>query len=62
MAACHEANSKLVMYFTVKIAFVNYLDQFTNLTESLKFLIFDLNKRHDTTDLTPNKISFLTVI
>ena len=39
LAACHDSNSKLVMYFMVNTAFVNYLDQFTNLTESLKFPI-----------------------
>ena len=39
MAACHDSNSKLVMYFTVNTAFVNYLDQFTNMTESLKIPI-----------------------
>ena len=27
------------MYFTVNTAFINYLDQFPNLTESLEFLI-----------------------
>ena len=31
--------SELVMYFMVNTAFVNYLGQFTNLTESLKFQI-----------------------
>ena len=31
LAACHDAESKLVMYFTVNTAFVNYLD---NITES----------------------------
>ena len=36
LAACHDAESKLVMYFMVNTAFVNYLD---NLTESLKFPI-----------------------
>ena len=36
IAACHDAESKLVMYFMMKTAFVNYLD---NLTESLKFPI-----------------------
>ena len=36
LAACHNAEFKLVMYFIVNTAFVNYLD---NLTESLKFLI-----------------------
>ena len=36
LAACHDSNSKLIMYFTVNTAFVNYLDQFTNMTESIK--------------------------
>ena len=105
LAACHDKNSKLVMSFTVNMAFVNYLNQFPNLTESLEFLIikkttfkqtlpislnvskfdlslltaprnvknfihqynhkkdiFDLKERHDTTDLTTNKNSFLTII
>ena len=39
LAAYHKANSKLVMYFTMNAAFVNYLDQFTNITESLSFLL-----------------------
>ena len=39
LAAFHDLNSKLVMYFMVNTAFVNYLDQFTNLTESLEFPI-----------------------
>ena len=39
LAAFHDANSKLVMYSTVNTAFVNYLDQFPNLTESLEFAI-----------------------
>ena len=39
MAACHNANPKLVMYFIMNAAFVNYLDQFTNMTESLKIPI-----------------------
>ena len=30
---------KLTIYFTVNIAFINYLDKFPNLTESFKFLI-----------------------
>ena len=38
LAACHDANSNLVMYFTVNTAFVNYIDQF-DLTETLKFPI-----------------------
>ena len=36
LAACHDAECKLVMYFMVNTAFVNYL---YNLTESLKFPI-----------------------
>ena len=39
MVACHEPNSKLVMYFTINTAFTNYLDQLTNLTESLRYPI-----------------------
>ena len=39
LAACHESNSKLVMYFMVNTAFVNYLDQIDNLTETLEFPI-----------------------
>ena len=39
LAACHSINSKLAMYFTVYTAFINYLDQFPNLTESLQFPI-----------------------
>ena len=39
LAACQSINSKLVMYFTVNTAFINYLDQFPDLTESLEFPI-----------------------
>ena len=39
LAACSNANSKLTMYFTVNTVFVNYLDMFPNLTESLEFLV-----------------------
>ena len=39
LAVCQDTNSKLIMYFTVNTAFVNYLDQFLNLTESLEFPI-----------------------
>ena len=39
LAACEDTNSKLVMYFTVNTAFINYLGQFPNLTESLEVLI-----------------------
>ena len=36
LAACYNANSKLVMYFMVNTSFVNYLDSFDNLTDPLK--------------------------
>ena len=39
LAACENTNSKLTMYFTVIATFVNYLDEFPNLTESLQFLV-----------------------
>ena len=35
LAACHNTNSKLVMYFKVNTGFINYLDQIDNLTETL---------------------------
>ena len=35
LAACHNSNSKLIMYFTVNKAFVSYLDQLDNLINSL---------------------------
>ena len=37
--ACHKSSLELVMYFTVITAFVNYLDQRDNLTESFEFPI-----------------------
>ena len=37
LASWDNANSKLIMYSTVNTAFVNYLDMFPNLTESLEF-------------------------
>ena len=39
MAACHDSNTKIVMYFMMNTAFVNYLDQFNNLIETLEILI-----------------------
>ena len=39
LAACQDTNSKLTIYFTVNTAFVNYLDRYPNLTESLEFSI-----------------------
>ena len=38
LAACRDSESKLVMYFTVNIAFTNYLDEF-NLTEEVSIPI-----------------------
>ena len=38
LATCHDANTNLVMYFTLNTAFTNYIDHF-NLTEDLKFPI-----------------------
>ena len=46
LTACHNAECKLVMYFTVNIAFVNYLD---NLTESLTFPILLNRTTHEQT-------------
>ena len=34
LAACHDSNTKLIMYFTVNNAFTHYLNEF-NLTEEL---------------------------
>ena len=45
LAACDNRNSKLTMYFTINTAFVNYLEMFPNLTESLQPL---LNKNRTT--------------
>ena len=39
LAACQDTNSKLTLYCTVNTAFVNYLDKFPNLTETLEFLL-----------------------
>ena len=39
LAACHDAESKLAVYFMVNIAFLNYLDRLDNLTDFLKFPI-----------------------
>ena len=39
LAACHDSNSKLIMYFTINNAFTNYMDEF-NLTEELEIPVF----------------------
>ena len=36
LVACHDSNSKLVMYFMVNTAFINYLDQIDDMTETLE--------------------------
>ena len=38
LATCHDADTNLIMYFTVNTTFVNYIDEF-NLTEELWFPI-----------------------
>ena len=39
LVACHDVNSKLVMYFMVNTTFVNYLEEIDNLTDSMRFPI-----------------------
>ena len=58
LAACHDTNTKLIMYFIVNSAFTNYLNEF-NLTEEVEVPIF-MNK--STSEITIpvflNKITF----
>ena len=42
LATCHDANTNLIMYFTVNTAFTNYIDKF-NLMEELEFPILTNN-------------------
>ena len=37
LVTCDNRNSKLTMYFTINMAFANYLEMFPNLTDSLQF-------------------------
>ena len=39
LAACDKKDSKLTMHFTIKTSFANYLEMFSNLTESLQSLL-----------------------
>ena len=39
LAACHDASSKLVMYFMVNTAFINFPDQINNLTNTIEIPI-----------------------
>ena len=36
LAACDNRDSRLIMYFTINAAFANYLEMFSNLTDSLQ--------------------------
>ena len=56
--ACQHTNSKLTMYFTVNTAFVNYLDRFPNLTESLEFPIIRNKTFEQTLSITLNISKF----
>ena len=38
IASCDKKISKLIMYFTINLAFTNYLDMLPNLTESLTLI------------------------
>ena len=38
MPACNRKITKLTMYFTINLAFTNYLDVLSNLTESLTLI------------------------
>ena len=64
LAACHDSNSKLVMYFMVNTTFVNYLDQIDNLTEMLEFTILKNKTTFEQTLLislnVPNLTDLLT--
>ena len=57
LAACQDVNSKLFMYFMVNIAFLNYLDQFPNLTESLAILIIKVKTTFEQTLLISLNVS-----
>ena len=49
LVACNNANSKLTMYFTVNTAFVNYLDMFPKLPESLEFPVIKIRTTYKQT-------------
>ena len=58
LAASHNANTNLVMYFMVNKAFTNYIDQF-NLTEELKFPILTNKTTSEyTLPIVPNNSKF----
>ena len=51
LAACHNANSKLAMYFMMNTAFINHLDKICNLTNTTDIQIIK-EQKHFWTDLT----------
>ena len=57
LAPCHDSNTKLVMYFTVHIAFTNSIDQF-NLTEELEAPITNKTTLEYTLPIILNKSMF----
>ena len=48
LAACHDSNTKLIMYFTINNAFANYLNEF-NLMEELDVPIITNKSMSETT-------------
>ena len=48
LAPFYDADTNLIMYFTVYSAFVKYIDQF-NLTETLAYPILTNNKQNPNT-------------
>ena len=63
LAVYHDVNYKLVMYCVVHTAFVNYLDDLDNLTDSLKFPSVDAFILFTTEDARPDgSIPFLDTI
>ena len=48
LAACQDSSTNLIMYFTVNLAFTNYINQF-NLKEELEAPIF--------TNKTPSEVT-----
>ena len=58
LAACHNTNTKLIMYFTVNAAFTNYIDQF-NLMEELEMpILTNKSPSEFTLPVFLNKITF----
>ena len=47
LAACHNRNSKLTMYFTINMAFANNLEMFPNFTESLQFPLIKIRTMYE---------------